>query len=333
MSDEQIIDTETVDSPPTPTPTEVTEALQRTERALGVAPGSPSAALAAQMVASVQARFLMAERHPRDMVRVRETLLDVCKRPDFAKVARYKKPIGRDRNGEMQYIEGLSVRFAEVMMREMGNILVGEMIVLDDAEKRIIRVGATDLERNIFHDHDVAVKKTVERKKPRDGQRVISARINSAGQEVYEVEGTEDEINIKASANIAKAYRTLVLRFLPPEIKEECDKQIKATVKEEAAKQPEEARKALIEAFAGKGVSEHDLAAYIGHPLDAITLSEIVDLRAIFLALKEGEFSWADVRELVNARTEPVTSPEKSSKAEEVKKIIEKRRADLKKSS
>ncbi len=329
-----VIDTEVVESPPAPR--EVSEALQQTERALGVAPSSPSAALAAQMVASVQARFLMAERHPRDMARVRETLLEVCKRPAFAKVARYRKPIGKDQYGEMKYLEGLSVRFAEVAMREMGNILVGEMIVLDDDEKRIIRVGATDLERNIFHDHDVPVTKTVERRHIREGQRVIRSRRNSAGQEVHEVEGTEDEINIKASANIAKAYRTLVLRFLPPELKEECEAQIAATVMEEAAKQPEEARKALIDAFAGKGVSETDIAAYLGHPIDAITLAEIVNLRAVFLAIKDGETSWPEIMEIMRGRAGAVPEGEAappSDKAAEIKELLRRKTEELKKAA
>jgi hypothetical protein len=45
---------------------------------------------------------------------VRQRLLAECRRPEFAKSARYAIPRGKDREtGRPKFIEGLSIRFAE----------------------------------------------------------------------------------------------------------------------------------------------------------------------------------------------------------------------------
>src|SRR5258708_6569465 len=74
-----------------------------------------STVLAAQAKAQIEARYVMAERHPRDLDVVRQRMLKECRRPVFAGVARYRKPIGKG-------VEGPSIRFAEAAIRLMGNI-------------------------------------------------------------------------------------------------------------------------------------------------------------------------------------------------------------------
>ena len=68
-------------------------------------PETAGTVLAAQAKAQIEARYIMAERHPRDLDIVRAKLIKECKRPGFAAVARYLKPIGRG-------VEGPSIRFA-----------------------------------------------------------------------------------------------------------------------------------------------------------------------------------------------------------------------------
>ena len=99
---------------------------------------SESAQLATSMVsaqaeAQIKARYLYAERHPRDLDLVRQKLLKECRRPAFAAVARYLKPRGKG-------VEGPSIRFAEAAIRLMGNIAVEQSTIYDDREKRIVRV-------------------------------------------------------------------------------------------------------------------------------------------------------------------------------------------------
>ena len=108
-------------------------------------------AVAAQAKAAVEARFLVALHRPRDIDVVRSRLLKDCKRPRFAEVARYRRPVGKKKvNGrwEDSYAEGPSIRFAEAALRHMGNIDIANPTIYDDSEKMIVRVTATDLETN-----------------------------------------------------------------------------------------------------------------------------------------------------------------------------------------
>nr|NIU03565.1 hypothetical protein [Gammaproteobacteria bacterium]NIV50929.1 hypothetical protein [Gammaproteobacteria bacterium]NIX84839.1 hypothetical protein [Gammaproteobacteria bacterium] len=97
-----------------------------------------STAVAAQAAASVQARYVMALQRPRNIDQVRVDLLKECKRPGFARVAMYHKPIGKG-------VTGPSIRFAEAAMRCMGNLMPEVATLYDDHDKRILRVSVTDL--------------------------------------------------------------------------------------------------------------------------------------------------------------------------------------------
>src|SRR5688572_30783274 len=75
-------------------------------------------AVAAASKATILARYELAQLRPRNIDDVRTRLLKECKRPGFAKEARYRKPVGSKfnedtRQWEQGFVEGLSVRFAE----------------------------------------------------------------------------------------------------------------------------------------------------------------------------------------------------------------------------
>lgn len=53
------------------------------------------AAMAAQQKAIVEARYKMALARPRDIDRFRQDLLRDARRPSFAAVAIYRKPVGK----------------------------------------------------------------------------------------------------------------------------------------------------------------------------------------------------------------------------------------------
>lgn len=256
-------------------------------------------AAAAQAQAAVQARYIMALRKPRDVDQVRLVLLKECSRPGFAAVARYHKPIG-------QGVEGPSIRFAEAAIRAMTNVYPETMAIYDDRSKRIVRVSVTDLESNVTYSKDVTVTKTVERKNLKPGQECIRERTNSYGAKVFIVEATDDEILNAENALTSKALRGLALRLLPGDILEECMAKVVATMANGAAKDPDAARKLLADSFAGIGVSPADLKAYLGHDLATLAPAELVQLRSLFCAIRDGEGTWAEAME---ARTGKAAAP------------------------
>ena len=246
-------------------------------------------AMAAQMKAIVEARYKMALARPRDIDTVRQNMLKDARRPSFASVAIYHKPVGQ------KGIEGPSIRFVEAAIRNMSNILIETTTVSEDDERRVIRVAVSDLETNTYFSQDVTVTKTVERSKLPAGEKPIRVRTNSKGQPVYILHGTDDDILNKQNALISKAVRTLGLRLIPGDLVDEALWYVRQTMATQDAQNPDAAKNRIIDAFAMLGVGVENLKEYLGHELSSITPNELQTLRALYSAIKDGETSWKAV--------------------------------------
>jgi len=251
---------------------------------------SASSAVAAQSKAMVESRYVMAMRNPRNWDQVRLDLVKECRRPSFAdnKSAYYVKPIG-------QGVEGLGIRFVEVALRCMKNVLVETTMIFEDEMKEVHRVSVTDLEANITYPLDVRVSKTVERSKPNGDGSYLSVRKNSYGKDTYTLLGTDDDLLNKRGALISKAIRTIGLRIIPGDLCDEAEAIIKRVRLDKAAQDPDAERRALIDAFYGIGVSATDLAGYLGHDIAKCSPVQLVQLRGIYGAIKDGEATWQTV--------------------------------------
>jgi hypothetical protein len=250
-----------------------------------------SSAVAAQAQALVQARYIMAMQRPRDIDDVRVKLLKECHRPGFAKAAWYNKPVGKG-------VKGPSIRFMEAAMRCMTNVGSEVAVLYDDPEKRILRVTVTDYETNVPFQRDIVVSKVVERRKLRDGQVPISKRRNAQGDLVYLVEASEDDLLNKEGALVSKAMRTCGLRHVPGDLQDECEAVIKEVLAKEVAEDPDKYRNQIADAFAELGIKPSQLAAYIGHALEAATPADISELQILYATVRDGEGTFEDALEL-----------------------------------
>lgn len=266
---------------------------------------SAAVAAAAQAKAAVEARYIMALRRPRNWDEVRQRILAECRRPAFAnnKSALYRKPIGAG-------VEGLGIRFAELAVRCMTNCLIESALVFEDAEREINRVTLTDLESNTTYPMDVRIGKTVERSKPADDGSYISARKNSYGKLTYLLPASDEDLLNKRGAAISKAVRTLVLRVLPGDIQDEAEQIIRAIREARATQDPEAERKSIADGFFGIGVRAGDLAEYLGHDLSTCNPAELVELRGIYGAIRDGEATW---QQAIEARREMRRAREKGA--------------------
>jgi hypothetical protein len=275
-------------------------------------------ALAAQAEAEVRARWAIAQRCPRNWDQVRVSLLKECERPGFAEVARYTKPIGKDKT---KWPTGPSIRFVEAALRAMQNVYCATTVISEDMRYRRIQVMVTDLEANVSWPKQITIEKTVERKDNR-GRTVLFERVNSYGEPVYIVLATEDEMMTKENALASKALRVAGLRVIPGDLVEECMAMVDSTRMSGAKKDPAGERKKIVDAFLKVGVNPEMLVELLGHPLDLCQPSEISELRDIHASLKEGESKWSDVvaqaRETVNAAPpRPVEQPTQAPPAAE----------------
>lgn len=279
---------------------------------------SASSAVAAQAKAMVESRYVMAMQNPRNWDQVRTDLMKECRRPSFAdnKSTFYVKPIGDG-------VEGLGIRFVEVALRCMKNVLIETNMIFEDDQKELHRVSVTDLEANITYPLDVRVSKTVERKKPSDDGTYISMRKNSYGKTVYTVIGTDDDILNKRGALISKAIRTLGLRIIPGDLCDEAEKIIKAVRLDQAAQDPDAERRKIVDSFAGIGVFATDLNEYLGHDLSRCSPAQIVTLRGLYGAIRDGEATWKSVMDNMREQSNTATPKDKAEATAEAFAKIE----------
>lgn len=251
-----------------------------------------SSASAARSKALVEARYVIAKKFPRDWDTFREKMLKDCKRPSFALVARYEKPIGKDKT---KWPRGPSIRFAEAAVRNMTNVGVETTTNYDDRMKRIVHVGVTDFESNVPYEEEVTIQKTIERRRAQDGDVVVGKRKNSYGDDVFILEATDDEIINKQRAEVSKVIRTLSLRIVPGDIIDECMVQVLATLAREDSENPDAAKRKLFDAFGELGVRVEQLKEYLGHEAVSVTPKELAELRGLYAAIRDGESTWRDV--------------------------------------
>ena len=264
-------------------------------------------AMAAQQKAVVEARYKMALARPRDIDMVRQNMLKDARRPSFASVAIYHKPVGKG-------VEGPSIRFVEAAIRNMTNILTETSTISEDDERRVIRVAVSDLETNTYFSQDVTVTKTVERSKLPQGEKPLRVRTNSRGQMVYVLHGTDDDILNKQNALISKAVRTLGLRLIPGDLVDEALFYVRQTMAKQDAQDPDTAKNRIIDAFSQLGVNVESLKDYLGHELSSIDPNELQTLRALYSAIKDGETTWKAIMDDKEEKEAEAKAEQKTAK-------------------
>jgi len=279
------------------------------ERSVTAETATVAAAVHAE--AMVKARFTRAMLSPRDMDTVRLKLLAAARRPAFAAIARFTKPQGKKynedtRKWEPNNVVGWSIRAAEEVIRALGNIDVQKRVIFDDAKHRIVAVTVLDLESNSGETVEVPVRKTVERKSLGKGQSFLATRMNSYGEPIYILEATDDELLSKANNLASKAKRNAALALCPGDVLDEMLSEVKETLATKDSRDPDAARKALVDSFASVGVLPAQIKAWLGHDLAVLQPSELQDLRQMYTAIKSSEATWDDFA-TVDADPEPET--------------------------
>lgn len=284
-------------------------------------------AVAEKARATVQARYLVALHRPRDWDVVRQRILKDCARPVFAAVGRFAKPVGKEKGKDGawrdKHVTGPSIRFVEAAIRHMGNIDQATQVTYEDDAKRIVNVTVTDLETNATYGLDIIVSKTVERRKLRNGQEALGTRTNSYGDQVYIVEASEDDLVTKQAALVSKAVRTLGMRIIPGDLVEEAERAMLNTIANEDKRDPDAARKAVVDSFFGLGVGADQLKAYLRHPIESSAPHELGALRELYAAIRSGETTWSEVMENREEQAAEADAPKTASLREKVKKTAE----------
>lgn len=163
---------------------------------------------------------------PRDEEKARKKLLTDCKRPAFARLARYTKEVP---DGSGDTITRASIKFVEAALARWGNVRTDNVIVKDTDQLRTVRVIVTDLESGAEYSKEILVEKVMERKKLTAREIILGTRMTPTG-EVFLVPASEDDLAAKEAELASIVVRQLGLRILPADLVAECMDQVAATL-------------------------------------------------------------------------------------------------------
>lgn len=243
------------------------QAAEKTEAEL--VPVSDSAV---RSIASAEISQQIATAHsfPRSMAAfLRRATEMVSMDQETAESCIYRRPVGKDKRGQMQYAEGMSVRMAEIVGACYGNLRVGAMLV-EQTERRVVARGfAHDLESNFASSSEV-VESTVDR----DGMPY-----------------TERMRVVIAKAALAKARRDATFAVVPRALCKPIEEMARKVALGDATTL--EKRRAAAMAWIAKiGVEPERVFAALGVGGEAdIGLEQLETLTGIKTALKDGEIT------------------------------------------
>jgi len=234
----------------------------------------------ARAEAEVKSRMIMALKFPRNESESLSKVLKSCDRPEFAEKAFYVIPRG---NGT---ITGLSVNLAREFARYWRHIDYGFSVLVDNDDSVILEGYAWDMETNTRIREQVSLKKLIKR----GGKMIIPNN-----QELMEL----------INANGAKASRNCLLKLFPRDMLDLAFETAKKSVKKDVSKESLDVTRAkALKQFSEYAISAESLADYIGIPSDQWGEEEIVKLRGIFSALKDGQIKAADIKNPPKEREE-----------------------------
>jgi len=225
---------------------------------------------AERAIQEVQAAMVIAKRFPRDQIKAMERILNACTRETLANTALYCYPRGG------QEVTGPSIRLAEAMAQEWGNMQFGVRELSAEGGVSTVEAFAWDIETNT---RQVKVFQVPHIRHTRQGAKRLTDP-----RDIYELVANQG----------ARRLRACILGVIPGDVTETAVKQCEVTQKATVDVSPEKIQ-AMVKAFKdGYGVPQELIERRIGKRAEAINAAQMLSLRNIFQSLKDGMSKPAD---------------------------------------
>jgi hypothetical protein len=226
--------------------------------------------MVARQAQEVQVAMLAAKKFPRDEMYALERIKKSCQRVQLAENAIYQYPRGG------QQVSGPSIRLAEAIAQNWGNMESGVIELENNGGSSTMMSYAWDLETNT---RDAKIF-TVEHK--RDTKKG-SYELTDA-RDIYE-----------ATANFAaRRKRACILSVVPADVVDiavaECRKTLSDTDKRPVA----QILKEMLKYFKELGITKDQLEAYLDKKVADLLKEDLIDLRGIYKAIKDGQAKVTD---------------------------------------
>lgn len=244
--------------------------------------------------AEIDVQIATAKQYPRDVAKVLNTIRTYGQM-DMETAQECFYSLSRGANP----IEGLSVRFAEIVAGAWGNLRVGTRIIGNDGKTITAQGVAHDLETNLA----VAVE--------------VKRRITDKYGRTY----SEDMQVVTGNAASAIAFRNAVLKVVPKAVTKKVTDEIKA-VAMGSTKDIESRRKAMVDYIKKMGITNEQILFYCGvTTIENIDNQMLFNLRGAINAIKEGSSTVEEI--FVN----PMKEAKKQEAAKKTAKTAEEKAA------
>lgn len=220
-------------------------------------------------IAEVQGAIMLAKRFPRDIVAATDRILNACQRRGLAEQALYSYSRGGSE------ITGPSIRLAEAIAQNWGNIQFGIRELSQQGGESTVETYAWDMETNT---RQVKVFQVPHLRVTRSSRKTLDDP-----RDIYEL----------VANNGARRLRACILGIIPGDIVEDAVAQCEKTIIAKADTGPDAVKK-LVDAFSGQGVTKEMIEKKIGRRLDSIAPAQVVQMRKIFISIKDGMSGPAD---------------------------------------
>lgn len=215
-------------------------------------------------IQEVQASLVIAKRFPRDPMVAMDRIIQTCTRETLADSALYSYSRGGAE------VTGPSIRLAEALAQNWGNIQFG----IRELEQRnglsIVEAFAWDVETNTRQVKTFAVPHVRDTRKGR--KQLTDAR------DIYELVANQG----------ARRLRACILGVIPGDVTEAAIRQCEITQSSTVDTSPESIKKLLHTFLSEFGVTQGQIEKRIQRRIDSIRPAQFLQLRKIYLSLKDG---------------------------------------------
>lgn len=259
-------------------------------------------------IAEVQASMLIARANPRNPQVAMDRILVACKRKGLAEQGNYQYARGGTD------ITGPSIVLAKAIAQLWGNITFGIRELEQANHASTVQAYAWDMETNTRQELVFAVP---HERHTRSGKKLLTDP-----RDIYETVANQG----------ARRMRACILSIIPEDVTDAAVEQCNLTLRDSLGALNDEAEK-ILQAFERYGVDQQMIEARIQRDISAITPAQVVDLKRIWVSLRDGMSSpesWfemgprrdeaSDLNAQVQARREAQSAPVSRPAPEERKK-------------
>ena len=221
----------------------------------------------------IQAMVFMAKQFPRNQIQAADRILNACTRQTLADSAVYSYPRGG------QNVEGPSIRLAEVLAQNWGNLDFGIRELSQENGVSTVEAYAWDLETNV---RQAKVFQVAHKRMAKGGTKTLTDP-----RDIYEMVANQG----------SRRLRACILSIIPGDIVEAALSQCSVTQAASVGATPEEIKETIrkLTATMGKfGITAENIQDRYQCRLEAIRPAQIVELRKIYTSLKDGMSKPAD---------------------------------------